>query len=63
MVRAGPKQSKRCAMDEDSAPGEIVGFPLSYSLSVLGLALRKGGTRDRIELGYCDGEVDVQEAK
>ena len=26
MLRAGPKQSKRCAMDEDSALGEIVGF-------------------------------------
>ncbi len=25
MLRAGPKQSKRCAMDEDSALGEIVG--------------------------------------
>ena len=42
ICRWGPKQSKRCAMDEDSALGEV-------------LAIRKGGTRDRIELGYCDG--------
>ena len=53
MLRAGPKQSKRCALDEDSAPGDIVGFP----------RVKKGGRRDRIELGYCDGGVDVQEAK
>ena len=63
MLRAGPKQSKRCALDEDSAPGEIVEFPLPYSLSDVGPRIKKGGRRDRIELGYCDGGVDVQEAK
>ena len=42
MLRAGPKQSKRCAMDEDSALGEIVGFPLPYSLSDVGPRIKKG---------------------